>query len=503
MELYFRLVMKFENQAIIQYLPISGISIFLQIFLPITNLIDINIAGLQNNQDGIRMKKSFFLLYAFLFLGLCACSKHVENKFPATTAQGQIEDLKKFPQNLEVYAKLTGPNKRLLTSLEQEQMAGKFINLYFGPWQMRKTSIRKNEVVSLFNHPRGYKHGDIKWQKYEWTAMKDNANLSVFPSMAIPAITLRNTDLRELPTHEYRFSEPTPDPKANPFDYFQSSLLPPGMPVLLVHATLDKRWYYVECPVAGGWVDAKDLAEVDQNFMSIWRSGNYAALVRDKIKLAGTGLNNSDSTAGIGTLLPYRSINNDGSMKVLVPHKKPDGFAGEAEIIIPAWSAVVWPFILTPKNVADVGNVMMRQPYGWGGMFGDRDCSALTRDLFTPFGIWLPRNSSAQARRGLVIPLAGLSKSEKQDAILTNGIPFLSLVGMKGHICLYVGKYDGEAAIFHNVWGLRIVENGNDDARLVVGKAVVTSITPGMEIRNLYRPVTFVDRLRSLTILKK
>ncbi len=145
----------------------------------------------------------------------------------------------------------------------------------------------------------------------------------------------------------------------------------------------------------------------------------------------------------------------------------------------------------------------MRQPYGWGGMFGDRDCSALTRDLFTPFGIWLPRNSSAQARRGLVIPLAGLSKSEKQDAILTNGIPFLSLVGMKGHICLYVGKYDGEAAIFHNVWGLRIVENGNDDARLVVGKAVVTSITPGMEIRNLYRPVTFVDRLRSLTILKK
>ncbi len=88
----------------------------------------------------------------------------------------------------------------------------------------------------------------------------------------------------------------------------------------------------------------KDLAEVDQNFMSIWRSGNYAALVRDKIKLAGTGLNNSDSTAGIGTLLPYRSINNDGSMKVLVPHKKPDGFAGEAEIIIPAGSAVVWPY---------------------------------------------------------------------------------------------------------------------------------------------------------------
>ena len=65
------------------------------------------------------------------------------------------------------------------------------------------------------------------------------------------------------------------------------------------------------------------------------------------------------------------------------------------------------------------------------------------------------------------------------------------------------GKIRWRSSHFHNVWGLRIVENGNDDARLVVGKAVVTSITPGMEIRNLYRPVTFVDRLRSLTILKK
>lgn len=36
------------------------------------------------------------------------------------------------------------------------------------------------------------------------------------------AIAVRNTNLRELPTNEPRFSEPTPDAKAN-FDYFQYS----------------------------------------------------------------------------------------------------------------------------------------------------------------------------------------------------------------------------------------------------------------------------------------
>lgn len=450
------------------------------------------------------MNKLISLMVLVMAMVLSACSKHVEKTLPVPKEYGQQpEDLKKFPQDLEIYAKLAGPDQKLLTSAEQEQMVKKFLDIYFGPWQMRRTSIGKREVASLFKNTRGFKIADRKWQQYEWAAMLENANLSMYPSMAIPAITTRCTDLRELPTHEYRFSEPTPDPKTNPFDYFQYSLLATGMPILLVHATLDRRWYYVECPIAGGWVDANDVAIVDQNFISSWKNGRYAALVKDNVNLAGTGLNRMDAKAGIGTLLPYRSTNSDGSMNILVPIKNVSGFAQEAEISIPAGSAVIWPIPITPANVAEIGNIMMNQSYGWGGMFGDRDCSALIRDIFTPFGIWLPRNSAAQARRGLVIPLGNLSPAEKENRVLAQGVPFFSLVGLKGHICLYIGKYNGKAAIFHNIWGLRIVEDGNDDARLVIGKAVVTSLSPGMEIQNLYRPITFIDRLRSLTILKK
>ena len=132
-------------------------------------------------------------------------------------------------------------------------------------------------------------------------------------------------------------------------------------------------------------------------------------------------------------------------------------------------------------------------------MFGDRDCSALTRELFTPFGIWLPRNSVAQARTGAVNMLEGMTTEEKEEQILRNGVPFLSLVGMRGHIMLYVGKYNGRPAIFHNVWGVRTVEGSDTDGRFVIGRAVVTSITPGAELKNLYRTTTFADRLRTLS----
>ena len=92
-----------------------------------------------------------------------------------------------------------------------------------------------------------------------------------------------------------------------------------------------------------------------------------------------------------------------------------------------------------------------------------------------------------------------MSAKEKEEAILRNGVPFLSLVGMRGHITLYVGKYRGRPAIFHNVWGVRTIDGPDNNARFVIGRAVVTSITPGDELKNLYRGTTFVDRLRTLS----
>lgn len=444
------------------------------------------------------LKKYIALLFICLLLSACA-KKPAPPPSPAPESQLDIQDIKNFPQNLDVYAARAGGDRRLLSAQVQEEMFHKFLSVFFGPWSARKTTIRKGEVSSQFGRARGWKTGSDVWTQAEWDAMRANASLPSFPNQNRSAITLRNTDLRELPTHTPRFTEPTPNVKDNPFDYFQYSLLPAGMPLLIAHTSLDGRWHYVECPIAGGWVDAADVAYVDEAFKSLWLGGRYAALIKDKVILPGTGPGGKDSLAGIGAILPAASGWTNASPKVLLPVKGSNGFADSAEADLAPGSAVIMPMPLTPANAAKVGNVMMGQPYGWGGMLGLRDCSAMTRDILTPFGVWLPRNSAAQARRGSVISLSGLSAAEKESVILRSGVPFLSLVSLKGHIALYVGEWKGKPAIFHNTWGVRIVKNGDDNERFVIGRAVVTSISPGIELQNLYRPKTFVDRLRALT----
>jgi hypothetical protein len=404
------------------------------------------------------------------------------------------EDVRVFPQDMNVYAGIIGRDKLLMGAAEQRRRDTEFNRLFFAPWDMVSTSVRRADVVSVFRRPRGYKADGSVWTHGEWNQMEANAHLSDFPSQRKQAIVLRAADLRELPTHEPRFAKPTPDSRVDPFDYFQYSLLPPGTPLFVAHATADGLWFYVECAVASGWVYACDIAPVDADFKRAYKTGAYAALVRDNVRLA-------DTLAGVGAIFPTTSGENSRSLRILYPVRGAGGMARIDEIVLGDEDAALKPLPFTAGNAARVGNAMMSQHYGWGGMFGNRDCSALIRDILAPFGIWLPRNSSAQARRGIVHPLGGMSVKEKEHAVLTRGTPFASLVGMKGHIMLYVGKYKGRAAVFHNVWGLRVVEGSDDNARFVIGRAVVTSLTPGMELGNLYRDVTLADRVGTLTNL--
>lgn len=441
------------------------------------------------------------LILLLLACALCACAKNAPQPAYSPRAEAPIADLREFPQNLDVYAREAGPNKRLLPEGAQAALNRSFINIYFGPWQMAKPTISRREFKSVFGRARGYKANGQPWTQPEWDAIAANARPGAYPSRAMPGITLRQANLREMPTAQPRYSKPTPDPAADPFDYLQYSLLPPGMPLLIAHASADGQWLYIECPIAGGWVEAADVAPVDAAFMREWRAGDFAALIRDKVPLPGTGRGGGDSAAGIGAILPLAKSGAGGSLFVLVPVREKSGMAATAEIPLARKDAAIMPMQLTPANVAAVGNAMIGQPYGWGGMLANRDCSSMIRDLFAPFGLWLPRNSAHQAKSGAVVRLEGMAPSEKAAAILRDGQPFLSLVGLPGHITLYVGAWKGRPALFHNVWGVRIVKDGNDDERQVIGKAVVTSISPGLELENLYRPRTFADRIRSLTTL--
>jgi hypothetical protein len=186
---------------------------------------------------------------------------------------------------------------------------------------------------------------------------------------------------------------------------------------------------------------------------------------------------------------------------VLAPVRGPLGRAAIATAAFGPGQARVKPLPLHPDWLARIGNQMMGQPYGWGGLYAWRDCSSTVRDLFVPFGIWLPRNSAAQGRSGSFLPLEGLDGEDKERLISSSGVPFMSLLWMRGHIMLYLGQYRDASVVFHNIWGLRIVGEGDDDARHVLGRAVVSGLRLGGELPALQDGAMLLDRLLGMTTL--
>lgn len=439
------------------------------------------------------------LLCLFCLVLLTGCPGRIPIREDTPAYQrGVIQDLRKFPQDLSVYAGIAGNDAPLLAPAEQAAQDARFNRIFFKPWDMNRASVRPRDFKALFGRARGYR-GETPWSQAEWDAMTRNADAGNYPSRRAAAITLRQTNLREMPTLEARYSKPTPDPRLDPFDYFQYSALPMGTPLFITHITKDKQWYYAENSVAAGWVHAADAAPVDAAFIRRYRNGRYAALLRDGVNMISER-GELLGQAHIGAIFPVAAV-ADGHMLALAPSLDAGGDAILVRVPLADGNAVVKPLPALPKLMALVGNQMMAQPYGWGGANNFRDCSSTTRDLFTPFGIWLPRNSSAQARSGRFESLEGLPPDAKEAAVLSSGIPFMSLLWMRGHIGLYIGRYKGRAAFFHNIWGIRVTKNGDDDGRHVIGRSVVTSLTPGKELPTASPNGALINRILGMSTL--
>jgi hypothetical protein len=119
----------------------------------------------------------------------------------------------------------------------------------------------------------------------------------------------------------------------------------------------------------------------------------------------------------------------------------------------------------------------------------------MIRDLFAPFGLWLPRHSADQAKEGgTFIDLRNLSPEEKELMIMKYGIPYLTLLWKRGHIMLYIGHHQGKVLVFHNMWGVPTRDLLGRKGRKIVGHAAITTLHPGSEFINVDFPEDVLSR---------
>lgn len=445
------------------------------------------------------MRKSLKLLhYCAVFLCIAMLSACGQKTVPVESV-ARIADETNIQQSPMFFAeKQPSKNAVLLTQEEQEIQYAKFKKNFVGIWKQTKP-FKGNlsffrSYVQVEYKKRGYAENLQRWSEKNYQALAQNAHYAAFPSMAKNGLVVSDASLRLAPTDKPYFINPKRPGQAYPFDMFQNSTLRVGAAVKVFHVSSDNAWYYVEATNASGWVHREHLAFTSPEIEDLWANADdYVAIAHDNVLIEN---DNFCEKVNLGTVFPLIVEQEQGYI-VAVPFQDIHGEAFIEHCFIAKNNAVKMPLALTMDTVAQLAEPLMGNLYGWGGMYNNRDCSSTMQDLFTPFGIWLPRNSAQQAKAGQRIMLANLSDNEKENRIRKEAVPFQTLIYLPGHIGLYVGQYDGKAVMLHNLWGIRIYET----ERFVVGKTVITTLYAGKELQGFSK--SLMSRIQSLTIIGK
>jgi hypothetical protein len=394
-----------------------------------------------------------------------------------------IRDLTDLSQDPLSYVDRNAADTPLLPAPEQARLNAESDLQYFAPWH--RTEPRHTRELASWGFGKyagnpGYGKGGRPHPPDWIRKMAVNAHIDDYPQGIFPAVTVKRTDFRILPTRESHSSSPAGPGKGDPFDNLQESSAPAGMPVLVTLVSRDRRWFLTETNHLIGWVPATDIAAVDPEFMKTWENGRYITIVRDK-----TPVKDGKRVlfrAPLGAVFP-KTGEDAKKTCIWTAARDARGNALLRKAALAKEGAVDKPLPFTPRHVARLSRELAGEPYGWGGLGGNRDCSALVRDIFAPFGIWLPRNSGDQAVAWKSTSLRNLSSAEKEALIVREGAPWRTLLWTPGHIMLYIGVHQGKPLIFHNFWSIRTRDADGKKGRVIVGRAAVTTLNPGRELR--------------------
>lgn len=455
-------------------------------------------------------RPSLGALLLALALGLAACqgppapgSPARENPTPEAASALGVADLQALPQDPAFYLAQPGGRSWTLDPAQQRELARRFRQEFFAPWQQEAPSQDAGQVRQGFlDFLEGLGFGEDRWpHDPAWLqGLLDYAGLEDYPNQGYAGLSLGPADLRSLPSGRPHLDGFAHAGQGYAFDNLQQSLLPPNTPLYVVHACRDGAWLLCDTPHGLWWIKADKVGRADTDLRRAWMAAPLAALTAEPVALKdGRGV--YLFSVGVGALFPLVEQGPRGL--TLLAAVGQDGRARPRRVRLGPGQAQAWPLALSSAAVARQAAALLGQPYGWGGSFGNRDCSALLKDIFTPFGLWLPRNSREQAREvGQFLPLGDLEPREREKMILERGVPFLSLVWRPGHIMLYIGARQGRAMVLHGLWGLKTRDGQGREGRHVVGRSVITSLYAGQELPDLARPEgLLLERVEGLTLL--
>ncbi|MDR0408748.1 MAG: C40 family peptidase, partial [Campylobacteraceae bacterium] len=198
----------------------------------------------------------------------------------------------------------------------------------------------------------------------------------------------------------------------------------------------------------------------------------------------------------VGTILPISGYQNKQYKAFIITTGK-DAKGVATNVTISEEFAKPFPLELNAPHAKQIIDELLDENYGWGGLYANRDCSAFTKDFFSVFGIWLPRNSLAQKNTALYFDVSNLTAAQKEQKLKELGQPYLTLIYLPGHIMLYVGEIDNRAVVAHNIWGIKTKDNG----RYIIGKSIISDLYLGENVSKIDKRSLLINKMQGFTVL--
>ena len=192
---------------------------------------------------------------------------------------------------------------------------------------------------------------------------------------------------------------------------------------------------YAETSYYAGWVPAEDIGLCRD--LEAWRTaqeGGFLRVTGSRVTLCCDPYEPRVSGATLQWERACRSPLRQGTVRALrgrmsydnylvrLPVRRADRWLEYREAMVPVSADVcVGDLPYTHENVTAQAAKMRGEVYGWGGMLGGRDCSALVGDVYRCFGFRLPRDAAGLALLPGAEDVSALSTEEARGALHAAG----------------------------------------------------------------------------------
>ncbi len=230
----------------------------------------------------------------------------------------------------------------------------------------------------------------------------------------------------------------------NQYDSIQQTELHFATPVLVLHRSLDGKYYFVESYNYKGWVESSRIAVTDD--AELWESFTRP---EEYVRITATSVYLANREVDMGVKLPLVRDRGD-RYDVTIPLRREDGKLVTNYQTVRAQYAVIGDLPYTYKNFIIQAFKYKGIMYSWGGLDHGVDCSGFISNVMRTFGFMLPRDTKdQQSVVGTARDVRG--KSHAEIAAVLSGVNAPTAVYTPGHVLFYLG-YDtltGQYSFIH------------------------------------------------------